>query len=88
MTGDKVAVVTVYAIIGDAIVNSCGAATGVVVHVALRGPKELLGAIETRDVTRAVRVIQFGGCEVDCLSVARGVVVVVVVPRTTTVSGT
>ena len=78
MTGDEVTIVAVYAVIGDAVVNRCGPAAGVVVHVAFRGPAELLGAIETRNVTRAIQVIQFGGCEVDGLSVARGVVVVVV----------
>ena len=61
MTGNKVAVVAVYAVIGDAVVNSCGAAAGVVVHVALGGPTELLGAVETGNVTRAVQVVQFGG---------------------------
>ena len=78
MTGDEVTTVAVDAIIGDAIVNSCGVAAGVIVHVALRGSTELLGAIETRNVTRAVQVVQFGGCKVDGLSVARGVAIVVV----------
>ena len=69
ITGDKVAVVAVYAVIGDAVVKGCRTIAGVVVDVALRGPVELLGAIETRNVTRAVQVVQFGGCEIDCLSV-------------------
>ena len=45
MTGDEVAVVAVYDVIGDATVNGCGAAVGVVVHMALRGSTELLRAI-------------------------------------------
>ena len=43
----------------------------------LEDRRELLGAIEARNVAPAVQVVQFGGCEVDCLSVARGIVVVV-----------
>ena len=42
----------------------------------LEDRRELLGAIEARNVAPAVQVVQFGGCEVDCLSVARGIVVV------------
>ena len=45
MTGDKVAVVAVYTVLGDATVNGCGAAAGVVVLVTLRGSTELLRAI-------------------------------------------
>ena len=39
------------AVIGDDVVDGCRPATGGVVHVALRGPAELLGAIEARNVT-------------------------------------
>ena len=78
MTGDEVAVVAIYADIGDAVVNGCRAVAGVIVHVALRGPAELLRAVEMGNVTHAVQVVQFGGCGVDCLFVARGVLVVVV----------
>ena len=74
---DEVAEVAVYAVIGDAIIDGCGAATGVIVHVALGGPPELLRAVEARNVARAVQVVQFDGCGVDCLSVARGIVIVV-----------
>ena len=70
MAGDKVTVVAVHSVIGDAVVDGCGergAVTGVVVHVALRGPAEFLGAVEARNVAPAVQVVQFGGCEVDSL---------------------
>ena len=45
---DVVAIVAVYAVISDAVVDGCGAAGSIVVHVTLRGPAELLGAIEAR----------------------------------------
>jgi hypothetical protein len=47
----------------------------VVVHVALRGLVELLRTVEARDVGPAVQPVQFGGGEVNRLTVARGVVV-------------
>ena len=62
MTRDEVAIVAIYADIGDAVVNGCRAVAGVIVHVALRGPAELLGAVEMGNVTHAVQVVQFGGC--------------------------
>ena len=50
MTGDEVSVVAVYAV-----VNSCGAAAGVVVHVALRGPAELSGPSRRRTLPAPYR---------------------------------
>ena len=44
-------------------------------HVALRGSVELLGAVEARNVTPTIQVVQFGGCEVDRLPVVRCVIV-------------
>ena len=43
----------------------------------LEDQRELLGAIEAWNVAPTVQVVQFGSCDVDCLSVARGVIVVV-----------
>ena len=48
------------------------AAAGVVEHMTLGGPTELLGAVEARNVAPAAQVVQLGGCEVVCLSTARG----------------
>jgi hypothetical protein len=74
LIGDEVAVVAIYAVVGDAVVDSGGAAA-VVVHVALGGPAEPLGTVEARDFAGAVRVIQFDGSEVNCLTVVRSIVV-------------
>ena len=41
-------------VVGDAVVDGCGASPRVVVHVALRGLTELLGAIGARNVAHAV----------------------------------
>ena len=90
MTGDGVAVVAVHPVIGDSVVDGGRAAAaghGVVVYVAHGGRAELLGAIEERNVTPAVQVVQFGGCEVVCLPMIPGVLVGCS-PRMTTVSGT
>ena len=78
MTGDEVTIIAVYAVIGGAAFNGYVAAAGDVVHVTLGVPRKLLRAVETRNVTRAVQVVQFGSSELDCLSVACGVVIVVV----------
>ena len=77
LTGDKITVVTIYAVIGDIFVDGGSRCAGLVVHVALRGPMELLGAVEARNVAPTVQVVQFGSCEVDRPPVARGVGVVV-----------
>ena len=50
MTGGEVSGVAVYAV-----VNSCGAAAGVVVHVALRGPAELSGPSRRRTLPAPYR---------------------------------
>ena len=43
----------------------------------LEDQRELLGAIEAWNVAPTVQVVQFGSCDVNCLSVAHGVIVVV-----------
>ena len=75
-TGDKITGIAIYAVIGDTGVDGGSRGAGVVVHVALRKPGELLGTIKEWNVAAAIQVVQFYGCEVDCLAVARGVVVV------------
>ena len=64
---DEIAVIAVHSIIGGTIGDGCGTAAGVVVHVTLRGPTELLGAVDAQNVAPAVQVFQFGSCEVDFL---------------------
>ena len=66
-TGDENFVVAIYADIGDAVVDGCGAVASVIVHVARRGPTELLGAVDEKNAAPAVHVFQFGSCEVDFL---------------------
>ena len=46
-------------------------------HVAFRGPAELLGTVEVRNFAPTVQVVQFGSCEVVRPPMARGVVVLV-----------
>jgi hypothetical protein len=48
-----------------------GGTAAVVVHVALGGPAELLGAVEARDISPAVQIVQLGGGKVNCLTVTR-----------------
>ena len=57
-------------IIGDTVVDSCGAAVGVIMHVAFGGLMELLGAIAP-----TIETVRFGCCKVDCLSMACGIIV-------------
>ena len=54
--GDETPVIAIYAVIGDAVVDGCEATASVIVHVALRGPTELLGAVDAKNVAPAVQV--------------------------------
>lgn len=77
LTRGKIAIVAVHSVIGDAIVNGCGASTVYVAQAVLGGPAKLLEATEARNVASAVQVVQFDGCRVDSLPVARDVAIVV-----------
>ena len=59
LTGGEITVVAMYAVIGDVVVERWSSCAGGVVHVALKGPAELLGAVEVRNVALAVQIAQF-----------------------------
>ena len=55
MAGDEVAVVAVHSVLVTSLLTAVELCD--VVHVALRGPAELLGAVEARIVAPAVQVV-------------------------------